>query len=399
MAALIAGCYLYFQAPPFMDSEYSAIKPLATHASGDHYVGSESCKKCHADIYDSHLETAHYLSSKVADTGFVKGSFKKTRNRYSLNDSIAFKMVLESDTLYQQTWDTHSQEKISQAKIDVVVGSGTKGQTYLSWEKDQLYQLQISYFTPTDSWTNSPGVPMELMEQPRPVNAKCLECHSTYAKSTDLYGMGNSYERSQIILGIDCERCHGPAEKHVAFHTKHPEAPTAQYMIVHDTLTRQQRLDACALCHSGVRMDIQPAFLFRTGDRLREFSLADPNARLLEQVDVHGNQYDLLRASSCFQQSPTMDCSTCHDVHQKERGNALAFNAKCMACHTMNTTVCSVEATLSSQKDNDCITCHMPLTPSKSMFMQIGRDSIKIPVKVRTHLIDRYTESIMDTGS
>jgi hypothetical protein len=33
----------------------------------------------------------------------------------------------------------------------------------------------------------------------------------------------------------------------------------------------------------------------------------------------------------------------------------------------------------------DCIACHMPLVPSKSMVIQI--DSVKTAVKVRTHNI------------
>ncbi|WP_422082440.1 multiheme c-type cytochrome [Ulvibacterium sp.] len=390
---LSSGIYLYFKIPSSIKSNYYDIEPLASHSSGENYVGSEVCKECHADLYTSHLETAHYHSSSLANPGSVKGSFEKDKNLYRLNDSIRFNMLLEDSEMYQEAWNTNSQEKISKSKIDMAIGSGTKGQSYLSWENDKLYQLQISYFTPTDSWTNSPGIPMELMEQRRPANAKCLECHTTYAKSTALYGMGNSYDKSQIVYGIDCERCHGPAEKHVTFHKKNPNLGEAGHIAKHDTLSRQQRLDACALCHSGVRMDIQPAFLFLTGDKLTEYSLPDSKAKDLNEVDVHGNQYDLLRASTCFKRTAGMDCASCHNPHKNERGDSVSFNAKCMECHSKNSVLCNVDPSLSLQKNTNCIACHMPLIPSKSMFMQIGLDSLKVPVNVRTHLIDIYAQS------
>ncbi len=394
---LSLGIYLYFRTPLLSKSNYQEIKPLATHSNGQNYVGSEACKECHADIYKTHLETTHYQSSSLADPTSVKGSFKEGKNLYRLNDSIQFKMLLEDSGIYQEAWNTNAQEKISRSKIDVVIGSGTKGQSYLSWDDDELYQLQVSYFNPTDSWTNSPGIPMELMEQGRPANAKCLECHTTFAKNTALYGMGNSYDKSQIIYGIDCERCHGPSRKHVTFHKNNPEMNEARFVVSHDTLSQLQRLDACALCHSGVRMDIQPAFLFLTGDKLTDYSLPDSNVKDLKEVDVHGNQYDLLRASKCFKETERMDCTSCHNPHKSERGNVLSFNKKCMECHSMNSVFCNVDSSLSSQKNTNCIACHMPLIPSKSMFMQIGQDSLKLPVKVRTHLIDIYAQSSSET--
>ncbi|WP_299530141.1 multiheme c-type cytochrome [Ulvibacterium sp.] len=398
LLTLLLVMYLYVKKTSPVQSDYQTIFPIATHSNGDNYVGSEACRACHADIYKTHLETAHYHSSSLADSGSVKGSFKKDKNLYQLNDSIRFKMLLEDSEMYQQAWNIISGEKISKSKIDVVIGSGTKGQSYLSWENDKLYQLQVSYFTPTDSWTNSPGIPMQLMEQRRPANAKCLECHTTFAKNTALYGMGNSYDKSQIMYGIDCERCHGPLQKHVTFHKNNPELSEARYVINHDTLSRQQRLDACALCHSGVRMDIQPAFLFLTGDKLTEYSLPDSNAKDLEGIDVHGNQYDLLRASTCFKQTESMDCTSCHNPHKNERGDSASFNTKCMKCHSKNSILCKVDPLLSNQKNTNCVACHMPLIPSKSMFVQIGRDSLKVPVMVRTHLIDIYAQSETEKG-
>ena len=94
------------------------------------------------------------------------------------------------------------------------------------------------------------------------IPAECLECHGTYAKVEEDENNEPVYDKTQIIFGIDCERCHGPAADHVAFHKEHPEEKTAKNIIIIKQLTRQQKLDGCALCHSGFSDAIQPRFSF-----------------------------------------------------------------------------------------------------------------------------------------
>jgi len=42
-------------------------------------------------------------------------------------------------------------------RIDVVIGSGVRGQSYLYWHGDQLYELPVSYWSDGGRWINSPG--------------------------------------------------------------------------------------------------------------------------------------------------------------------------------------------------------------------------------------------------
>jgi len=250
--SLLINSSLYSCKRSKADNEYYEPIPLATHVNGQNFVGSQSCVECHSDISQSHIRTAHYKTSALVDSGSVKASFENGKNRYHLNDDVVFDMTISRNGIFQAASSVADGKQFSKSKIDVVIGSGTKGQSYLNWSNDSLYQLQISYFTPTDNWANSPGMPSEILVQPRPVNAKCMECHTTFAKNTSLYGMGNRYDKQQIIYGIDCERCHGPSEGHAVFHRNNTELQEPRYMMKYDTLSRQQRLDACALCHSGV---------------------------------------------------------------------------------------------------------------------------------------------------
>lgn len=374
-------------------SVYVDVEPLVLHANGQGFVGSESCRECHAELFASHRITAHFKTSSRADSVRVKGSFGKASNTYHLNDSLGFRMTKNGNGLYQEAFLRANNQTIARDTMGMVIGSGTKGQTYLRWQKEALYQLQVSYNTAADQWTNSPGMSFRNLVDSRPVNSSCLECHVTFAKSTSLYGMGNTFEKDKIIYGVDCERCHGPSEAHVNFHRKNPEIETGHAITVYNELDQQQRLDACALCHSGLRTALKPAFLFVAGDSLSTFSTIDDKLENAPgTLDVHGNQYGLLKASKCFQKSEAMNCTTCHDPHQNQRGNSMVFNQKCMQCHSRETTVanCSVEKVQGQGVYTDCIKCHMPLIDSKSMRITTEGDSIGAAVKVRTHLIKSY---------
>jgi hypothetical protein len=149
------------------------------------------------------------------------------------------------------------------------------------------------------------------------------------------------------------------------------------------TFTQKQRIDMCALCHSGVGKNInQPAFSYKPGDDLALFLATDTS----RDPDVHTNQVSLLQNSPCFINSKAMDCMTCHDSHSNEKNKTLQFNTSCIQCHAS-----PKHTSFSSVDTEDCISCHMPLRASKLMKIQINQDSIS-PVWVRTHRIGIYNK-------
>lgn len=379
-------------------SDYIPIKPIAIHNNGSGFSGSKVCAECHLDIYNSHIKTTHYKSSAKANLENVKGNFNDGKNIFHLNDAIAFKMNLRNDSLYQDIFIKLNDSLINSSRFDAIIGSGTKGQSYLNWQDSSLYQIQVSYFAPNKSWINSPGYPPKRLASNRPVQQRCLECHVTYAKNSNSFGKKNVYYKSKIIYGIDCERCHGPSLKHVNFHKKNPEDTIGMFAVKYSNLSRQQKLDACALCHSGIRMrGNKNPFSFIVGDTLNLFSMPDYTKDNLKNLDVHGNQYGLLSASKCFKKSNTMDCTTCHNPHKNQRNDYTSFNEKCFSCHNTkenHKNTCSAEKKATNAINNNCIECHMPLVSSKKMKIQTLKDSLK-SVKVRTHFIAVYTDSLL----
>ena len=75
------------------------------------------------------------------------------------------------------------------SKFDIVIGSGVKGQSYLTWKEEELFQLQTSYYTPLDDWVNSPSFP--TYQYTRPIGDACLKCHTTFATNRHPETFGN----------------------------------------------------------------------------------------------------------------------------------------------------------------------------------------------------------------
>jgi hypothetical protein len=98
-------------------------------------------------------------------------------------------------------------------RFDIVIGSGCKGQSYLYWRDDRLFQLRISYWTELDNWVNSPGYRDGVANFSRPITPRCLECHATFFGSRADTAL-NRYDPSNFVLSISCERWHGPGREH-----------------------------------------------------------------------------------------------------------------------------------------------------------------------------------------
>jgi hypothetical protein len=359
------------------------------HPNGKQFAGSETCKSCHKNIFESHGLTAHSLSSRPGNAATIKGSFEDGKNVFELNPHVKVIMKKNAGGFFQVVYING--KEVVQLPMDIVIGS-VKGQTYLYWDGKKLLQLPISYYTPLNEWCNSPGFPTSQIMIDRPISVRCLECHTSNFKKTGANNGVDEYDKTQVIYGVDCERCHGPAAEHVAFQAAHPDEKKAKFIINPALLSRQQKLDNCALCHSGLRENSKPSFSFITGDKLDDYSTPDYKPDAIAKLDVHGNQYGLLTASKCFKMS-RMDCSSCHNVHVKEANNPELFSQRCMNCHSSaNHNFCTQPAMQGLVLKNNCIDCHMPALPSNKIFLEVADKAKSTPDLLRTHLISIYKE-------
>lgn len=353
------------------------------------YVGAAACKSCHNSIYEQHIRTAHYRDSRPAAGGFIKGSFNGGASHFVFNDHMEVVMEKKHGGFYQTA--LFNGKVMESERFGIVIGSGRKGQSYLYWDGGRLFQLPISYYTPLDSWCNSPGYSPMMADFFKQVHGECMECHGTYANAVQREDGATIFDSASIVYGIDCERCHGPGAAHVAWHTAHPGELAGKYILDARHLSRQQRLDACALCHSGFRKEIVPSFSFQVGDTLDNYSLANYDTSAVSTLDVHGNQYGLLTASQCFRRSAQLDCSSCHDPHANEYGEMELFSRRCMNCHNGTSLhFCSYQPIVRMRLTTNCIDCHMPALSSQVIVLQVSGQQQPVHDLVRTHRVAVY---------
>ncbi|HEX6923831.1 MAG TPA: multiheme c-type cytochrome [Longimicrobiaceae bacterium] len=369
---------------PLLSIVLGCHEPEALRLASQTLVGDSTCVACHQEQAEF-LGTAHAGTSAPASAETIHGSFAEGENVLrTSNPRLFFRMVQAGGDFFQEAVESSGSDTTRTIeRFDIVVGSGRKGQSYLYWRSDLLFQLPISHWTGI-GWANSPGYRDGVANFNRPVPPRCLECHSTYAASLPSLGGGNRYDTASLVPGISCQTCHGAGGEHVRWaQTGSVWRWLRSAAIVNPAdLPRERRVDGCALCHGGIGESIQPPFSYRPGEPLSAY-LHQPEPSPDEPVDVHGNQVALLARSACFQQSD-MTCSTCHDVHRPQR-DISEFTAVCTSCHVPGE---SLDADHGAAMPGNCVDCHMPNVETNVIVGdQLGR---VLKPRVRSHRIAVY---------
>jgi hypothetical protein len=353
------------------------------------FAGSQNCARCHAAIYAQHMQSFHHLTSAQANRETLKGDFDSA-NKFYFNDHLLIAVEKRHDSFYQTAY-SYGVPKISRP-FDMVVGSGKRGQTSIYWFGNYLFQLPLTYFTETNEWTISPGYSRKV-DFNRSITSRCLECHSTYFQEvTNKDSKADEFSKANIILGVECEKCHGSALEHIAFHDANPGQKTGHAILNPAKFSRVQSLDQCRLCHGGALSKTKPSFSFQAGDKLFDFFQQD-TAKPVSEIDVHGNQYGMLAASQCFKRSE-MTCLSCHDGHRNESMQAAQFYVKCETCHKSTShNTCKLASTVDKDFLNaNCINCHMPEEASKAIMVIRKGESIPTSAHMRSHFISVYMD-------
>ena len=353
------------------------------------YAGDAACAQCHRKESEFYARTPHALDSAMPDAKTIIGTFASGHNVLrTTNPNIIVAMTQEPNGYFQSGINmADPNHPTGEAeRMDIVIGSGRHGQTYLYWSGDQLYELPASYWTWNHEWVMSPGFPADSVHFERPIVPRCLECHASYF--TWLNPPANRFKKDSIVLGIGCERCHGPGARHVALERSAtpPPAGSKDLAIVNPAhLSHDRQLDLCSLCHAGAVEPIGAPMRFLPGDKILDY-LQIPPVKTGAPVDVHGNQVGALEASKCFS-SGKMTCSTCHDVHRVQE-NADSFSEHCLTCHSIK--ACGRYKALGETIRTRCVDCHMPIQDSAKITPAAGEQVLH--ALLRAHRIAIYTE-------
>jgi len=374
------------------DSTKAAPTPLRPG-----YAGDEACARCHHEESLSYSHTAHHLTSQPANAKTVLGNLHPPGNVLTISNpqknpsqpTLFFKTEIKGNAIVQSAvtgWDDHLLTRSEQ--LDVVTGSGVRGQTYLYWQGDRLFELPVSYWTDGHRWVNSPGYIDGTADFSRPINPGCLECHASYIRPLSTDSLTNSYDKQSLVTGISCETCHGPGADHVARYSSGAAHPDESAILNPAKFSRDRQVDACAYCHNGIqRQALAPAFSFVPGKPLTDFFKPLPT-EAAAHPDVHGNQVGLLERSRCYQSSPEISCSTCHNTHAPEK-TAASYSKACLKCHQW--TSCGESKKIGPSIVKNCIDCHMPVEPTNVIVSESAGAVVR--AKMRNHWIKVYPAS------
>ena len=318
------------------------LDPIITVANPG-YTGYRACAMCHARRVVEFVETRHFMACTLPAGAKAPGFATGKGTHATADPDLRFEMTRDDEGLLATI--VH-QGKPSQHRIALVYGAGgTADEMYFAWHGDRLYNLPIAWVYSANRWghaADSTGA--------RETGPSCVECHNTWA--AHIPGTANQYRQGDMILGVTCERCHGPGQKHVAYHRQHPDSKEAQAIVHPGHLSRDRLLELCTQCH-GDNKRRGPAFSYRPGEPLDNY-YRTAQARYPEEDQV-ANQVRYLRQSKCFQKSE-MTCVTCHNPHRPYQ--AAAIQRACLKCHTAEN--CTDQPRLPAAVRGDCTGCHMP---------------------------------------
>lgn len=393
LLAVGGGATLWWQAT--IERKASAIatadraaKPVAdSKPKNPGYVGMQACAACHAERVAEFRSTRHCLACCPPQAATMAAAFGSQDAVFTAREpSLRFEMTRSGEKFFQTAIQKTPQgERRTVSQIDLVYGAGAgSDEVYLTWNGDRLYELPVVWLPHQQTWGASYYDRFGAGNFSRPLTHRCLECHATWVEHTP--GALNQYNRQTAMLGVTCEKCHGPGRDHVAYHEARPEARAAEAIVNPAGLSRERQMDLCASCHSNSIIYKRPMFSYRPGEPLDDYFRTLGTKR--PEDDHVANQVSYLRESKCYQHSETLSCTTCHDPHQPRKTGAAAAQSACLSCH--QAADCGQRPKLPPAVQDNCVGCHMPVSKKLPVFFQTEDEEFLPPVNRWEHRIGVY---------
>lgn len=347
------------------------------HSDSVKYVGIQTCRGCHNEIYNSFIQTGMGQSFAPATHEKSAADFSKHHVVYDKHLDLWYHPFWRNNNMYIMEFRLQGKDTIYKRieKVDYIVGSGQHTNSHLMSINGYVYQLPLTWYAQKKKWDLPPGFENgKNMRFSREIGLECMSCHNAMPK----FETNSQNLFTQIPNGIDCERCHGPGELHVKEKAAGNWVDTAtqiDYTIVNPKkLSWELQTDICQRCHlqgNAVLKEGKSFTDFRPGMKLSDFiEVYMPKYKDRDDEFIMASHAQRLQMSKCFIQSSKgrasaqnkLTCISCHNPHVsvKVTGKQV-FNQACAQCHDTKTACKETTIKRTAASDN-CVGCHMPLS-------------------------------------
>lgn len=340
------------------------------------YVGMETCRSCHANVYDTYIKTGMGQSFGRATPQKSAADFGVHQVVFDTVNNLWYHPFWRSDSMFIQEYRLAGADTVHSLTrhIDYVIGSGQHTNSHLFSLNGYMFQAPITFYTQKGEWDMAPGFEGGFNSRfSRVIGHECMTCHNGLPDFAE--GSINKYE--EVKQGIDCERCHGPGSLHVQEKRLGKLVDTSKYVdytIVNPRhLDKETQMSLCQRCHlQGVAV-LEPGKNwqdFKPGMHLKEvMNVFLPRFSGAENQFIMASQADRLRMSDCYIKTD-MTCITCHNPHVTITETPIGqFNNACTNCHAgtaaaTSKLLCSAPMAARKAKGDNCSGCHMPKSGS-----------------------------------
>ena len=354
-------------------SNYTEITKTNTQYV-DGYVGDKACVDCHQTEVELWQGSHHDLAMQIANETTVLGDFN---NINTTIDGVEYFFFKKDNDFIVRIIEIDNSEM--EYKIDYTFGVTPLQQYLVDFDKGKKQVLRVTWDVIDKKWYHqykgdkiAPHDWLHWTKGAQNWNTMCAECHSTNLKKN--YSIeDDSFDTSYSSINVNCESCHGPAEKHLKWAENETEDKDTYILTGRN---QKEQLNACATCHAR---RVKLTENYTPGENFEDQYMVQNITDNFYHGDGQIDEEDYVLGS--FMQSKMyaegVKCNDCHNAHSlklKFEGNKL-----CLQCHVPANY--ETEQHYFHEQNTEaslCINCHM--TGKDYMGNDFRRDhSFRIP--------------------